>query len=298
MKKTLRQLIIFSIIAITFVAIAEAGRIKVIRVAVVKVSDSVDLAFRKSRDHWDSTIDRFVDIAAGKRDDTGRDAIKGYIRYTSTTSVAASMSSIPFEVRTIPENANVRIMNIQDKYRDGIRLKPGRYDIEVTSPGYRMRRFWIDVGPHKRSIEIRLNKKGGLDCSPTLEISGGSLANYGTRIRAEDTFHGVTLDEIFFAYAAHSDKMNTTIALDSGITEKYAYIDMIQPTNLSWDQIKDNNFVEIDPDRHGKLFMGFEKIDNDTVKVISYAEFPQHTVLRGTADGALKEAFCLGWTEL
>lgn len=48
-------------------------------------------------------------------------------------------------------------MNIREKYTDGIKLKPGRYHIEVTAPGYRKYLKWIRLGTgdmvHKVSLE-------------------------------------------------------------------------------------------------------------------------------------------------
>ncbi len=49
---------------------------------------------------------------------------------------------IPFTVKTTPEGARVRILNIGPKYQDGIELKPGRYRIEATQPGYRKHLGW------------------------------------------------------------------------------------------------------------------------------------------------------------
>ncbi|MGR9052158.1 MAG: SUMF1/EgtB/PvdO family nonheme iron enzyme [Gammaproteobacteria bacterium] len=48
-------------------------------------------------------------------------------------------------VRTSPEGAKVRILNIGPKYRDGIELKPGRYHIEVTHPSYKRDLQWLKL---------------------------------------------------------------------------------------------------------------------------------------------------------
>ncbi|MGR9053934.1 MAG: SUMF1/EgtB/PvdO family nonheme iron enzyme, partial [Gammaproteobacteria bacterium] len=49
-------------------------------------------------------------------------------------------------VRTSPDGAKVRILNIGPKYQDGIELKPGRYHIEVTHPGYQRDVQWFELG--------------------------------------------------------------------------------------------------------------------------------------------------------
>lgn len=48
-------------------------------------------------------------------------------------------------VLTSPENARVRIMNIQARYRPGMSLKPGRYDVVVDREGYASERRWVDI---------------------------------------------------------------------------------------------------------------------------------------------------------
>ncbi len=48
-------------------------------------------------------------------------------------------------VDTIPSNARVRIMNIPERYQHGILLKPGRYHIEVSHPGFETRYEWIEI---------------------------------------------------------------------------------------------------------------------------------------------------------
>jgi serine/threonine-protein kinase PpkA len=76
---------------------------------------------------------------------------------SSSQSSAASRSSSPqqssssapsrfaLSVPTTPSNARVRIMNIREKYTPGMRLTPGRYQIEVTAPGYRKYLRWTTL---------------------------------------------------------------------------------------------------------------------------------------------------------
>jgi len=51
----------------------------------------------------------------------------------------------PFTVKTTPESARVRIMNIVPKYHDGIKLKPGKYLIEATKSEFRKHLGWYDL---------------------------------------------------------------------------------------------------------------------------------------------------------
>ena len=45
-------------------------------------------------------------------------------------------SSLPLTVHTTPANAQVRINNIKQAYKPGMRLSPGTYQLQISSPGY------------------------------------------------------------------------------------------------------------------------------------------------------------------
>ncbi len=47
-------------------------------------------------------------------------------------------------IKTSPDDAHVRILNIKSKYKHGMALDPGRYHIEVTHPGYQRYLEWVD----------------------------------------------------------------------------------------------------------------------------------------------------------
>ncbi|HEW97181.1 MAG: hypothetical protein DRR00_19050 [Candidatus Parabeggiatoa sp. nov. 3] len=53
-------------------------------------------------------------------------------------------------VDAIPKDANISIRNITPKFKQGICLKPGTYDIQVKKPGYKT---W------RKKVQIRNNKK-------------------------------------------------------------------------------------------------------------------------------------------
>ena len=48
-------------------------------------------------------------------------------------------------VKSTPKGTRVRILNIVPKYHDGIKLKQGRYQIEVSKPGYQRYLKWISL---------------------------------------------------------------------------------------------------------------------------------------------------------
>jgi cytochrome c553 len=61
-------------------------------------------------------------------------------------------------VQTQPYGATVRFQNSSRSYHDGIRLEPGRYDIEVSKPGYYTKRGSVDL-QSDLSIAINLERK-------------------------------------------------------------------------------------------------------------------------------------------
>ena len=71
-------------------------------------------------------------------------AHKGFRQTTRTLEVAGDtrerteliIDPQPFTVVTTPADAVVRLMNVEDEYRDGVRLNPGEYRIRVSAPEY------------------------------------------------------------------------------------------------------------------------------------------------------------------
>lgn len=60
-------------------------------------------------------------------------------------------------INVVPSNARVRIMNIKPKYYDGIKLKQGKYYIEVSKRGYKTITKWINLNKD-RNLNIKLDK--------------------------------------------------------------------------------------------------------------------------------------------
>ncbi|MGB0835379.1 MAG: carboxypeptidase-like regulatory domain-containing protein [Psychrobium sp.] len=69
------------------------------------------------------------------------------------------IAKYPLRIVTLPRNAKIRIMNIGPKYRANMKLKAGRYDVEVSSPGYEPQRRWITLNGKKTRYNFSLVKK-------------------------------------------------------------------------------------------------------------------------------------------
>ncbi|NRP10117.1 MULTISPECIES: hypothetical protein [unclassified Marinobacterium] len=87
----------------------------------------------------------------------------------------------PLYVKTNVENPKVRILNIKPRFSNGIKLKNGSYEIEVSKEGYRTQIEWVTIdnfsGPdNKKDLDritasFDLQKNGVEGCSDKLEYN-------------------------------------------------------------------------------------------------------------------------------
>lgn len=64
-----------------------------------------------------------------------------------------------FTVATTPNNARIRILNIREKYTQGMKLTPGRYRLEVTQPGFLKHLRWVTLGKRNLKHTVKLKKE-------------------------------------------------------------------------------------------------------------------------------------------
>jgi serine/threonine-protein kinase PpkA len=74
------------------------------------------------------------------------------------TASSAALITYALNVKTLPAQARVRILNIPERYEPGIQLTPGPYHIEVTHPGYDMQRQWVSIKDQDLSLAYTLNE--------------------------------------------------------------------------------------------------------------------------------------------
>ncbi|GAB2889751.1 SUMF1/EgtB/PvdO family nonheme iron enzyme [Microbulbifer echini] len=78
--------------------------------------------------------------------------------FEKSENEASPTPSYGLTVKTEPEAARVRIMNITPRYQPGIRLKPGLYDVEVSAAGFIPYRRWVQVGDRDLKLTAKLQK--------------------------------------------------------------------------------------------------------------------------------------------
>ncbi len=86
-------------------------------------------------------------------------ALKPAVRIHKAEKAKPPVLAGTLTVKPDPKDARVRILNIRPRYHDGIELKPGRYLIEVSKPGYRTVKRWIRLSPKEdKEIYVELVK--------------------------------------------------------------------------------------------------------------------------------------------
>ncbi|WKD51321.1 bifunctional serine/threonine-protein kinase/formylglycine-generating enzyme family protein [Microbulbifer spongiae] len=61
-------------------------------------------------------------------------------------------------VKTSPQDARVRIMNIAPRYQPGIKLEPGKYDLEISRPGFTKVRRWVTLKDSDLTLSLALER--------------------------------------------------------------------------------------------------------------------------------------------
>lgn len=81
---------------------------------------------------------------------------------TDLVTTAKSSGSLHsyLTVKTTPEQASIRILNIKPKYSPGIQLAPGNYHLEVSAPNFITKNQWIELSEGEEvNVEIKLKKR-------------------------------------------------------------------------------------------------------------------------------------------
>jgi len=59
-------------------------------------------------------------------------------------------------VNTEPKDSTVSILNIRTRYESGVELKPGKYKVKVSAPGYRSKTKNVVITDHDVTVDIEL----------------------------------------------------------------------------------------------------------------------------------------------
>lgn len=73
-----------------------------------------------------------------------------------SSGISKKNSKYELYIETKPKNATIRIMNIKPKFKQGIILKRGKYEIEISAKGYKTRKEWITLKRNAK-YEVKLD---------------------------------------------------------------------------------------------------------------------------------------------
>jgi hypothetical protein len=60
-------------------------------------------------------------------------------------------------ITTIPPDSQIKVMNIGPKYKYGMKLPPGKYDILVLKKNYNSKRQWIEIKDQNVYLSVVLS---------------------------------------------------------------------------------------------------------------------------------------------
>ncbi len=88
--------------------------------------------------------------------DTQAEATTGAVEKADTLTATALFS---LNIDSRPHNTQVRILNIKQKFHQGIALPPGNYQLELSAPGYKKALRWIRIEGQDRRLSYALKKQ-------------------------------------------------------------------------------------------------------------------------------------------
>ena len=170
------------------------------------------------------------------------------------------------------DNPTVRIMNIREVYHDGIELKPGQYDIEVSKEGFRTSRFWAKIesqgGHNDSSIKLNANLQtlGIPHCMENIELSSALPVSTtsSTVLQMKAVYPNEHFSNVYLAQSKHSDEANYAKVIKQFSHKNYAEFLVAQTSSLSRKEMEQNKEIEIDPNNFVLIRLSYEQIGNDT----------------------------------
>jgi len=138
------------------------------------------------------------------------------------SSVKRIASPARLYVSPYPEDAKIRILNIGPRYSRGMTLKPGRYHVEVSKPGYKTTRRWVTLSDGNLNVSINLEKR---DSVSSKDIPVAQKSKYGPnlrRARARAESLRLTADRVLrpgddLRQAVSGAKSGATFVLERGV---------------------------------------------------------------------------------
>jgi len=100
-------------------------------------------------------------------------------------------------IKTTPSDAGIYIMNIRPKFRQGMRLSPGKYDVIISRKGYKKYRQWIQVRNKDVHLTVNLKSLNPIGSLDVQESSSGQYALTVNTVPEDATIRIMNIKPIF-----------------------------------------------------------------------------------------------------
>ncbi|MFH2092706.1 MAG: PEGA domain-containing protein [Pseudomonadota bacterium] len=164
---------------------------------------------------------------------------------TQTLNISLEKITSQLIVEKFPATADVKILNIKEKYYNGIALDPGRYEIEVSAPGYVTQKQWVSLAEDKETvIQVKLKEESktftnslGMTfvwIKPGTFIMGSPISEL-MREEGEDQ-HPVTLTRGYYMMTTEVTQGQWKAVM--GYNPSYFKGDSLPVETMSWDDVQ------------------------------------------------------------
>lgn len=245
------------------------------------VSKSVTLSIQMSTE--EIIVSNTMTRALGKEPSTVKENINAVASKVSEAIKTALL------VTSNVEEPQIKILNIQPKYRDGIELSNGDYEVEISKPGYRTQVEWVTIDNQgissdqnkikQYNLNIDLQKEGVENCEEKVDIQVQRFDNtidspalITTRLKFENT----TVPELYRNTTKKFEKYKWSKIMSSTLRTDYAEI-ISEYGLVTWDEMKENvslnesylckTYPEWCSDLRAISHISYERIDNDVLFV-------------------------------
>lgn len=128
-----------------------------------RLIDSLIMDIEKERNNSNRATDldnKYDEIIPGNENTQSDNStnLKSTIEDNLEKKINPERSKFKLEINAHPSDSRIRILNIKQKYHEGIMLSPGKYKIEISHSGYEKKIQTISLDKDK-SIRIGLSRK-------------------------------------------------------------------------------------------------------------------------------------------
>ena len=81
-----------------------------------------------------------------------------YPKRNQHLSVKLKPQVLEMMVKTMPKDAEIRLLNVENEYRDRIPLNVGRYHIELIRDGYVAKRVWVELSDKQQEFQFEMTQ--------------------------------------------------------------------------------------------------------------------------------------------